>query len=93
MVYSPRSLRQCFSSPTCDMLNHIFVSSGMGGVHGYHAPPRAYDEYLKAYSVAMLPGRERTNVSFGGKSALAHLSYGKMIPRLICPQLLCHPLL
>ncbi|KAF8586528.1 UFD1-domain-containing protein [Ramaria rubella] len=54
-------------------------TSGMGGVHGYHAPPRAYDEYLKAYSVAMLPGRERTNVSFGGKiimppSALAHLT-------------------
>lgn len=30
--------------------------------------PRAYDEYLKAYSMAMLPGRERENVSFGGKS-------------------------
>jgi len=30
--------------------------------------PRSYDEYLKAYSVAMLPGRERTNVSYGGKS-------------------------
>ena len=33
-------------------------------------PARAYDEYLKAYSVAMLPGRERENVSYGGKSAL-----------------------
>jgi len=31
--------------------------------------PRAYDEYLKAYSVAMLPGRERENLSYGGKSA------------------------
>ena len=30
--------------------------------------PRAYDEYLKAYSMAMLPGRERENVSYGGKS-------------------------
>ncbi|KAG8933294.1 ubiquitin fusion degradation protein [Tulasnella sp. 418] len=42
-------------------------------------PPRAYDEYFKAYSVAMLPGRERTNLSYGGKiimppSALANLS-------------------
>ncbi|KAF9013911.1 ubiquitin fusion degradation protein UFD1-domain-containing protein [Cyathus striatus] len=41
--------------------------------------PRAYDEYLKAYSVAMLPGRERENVSYGGKiimppSALASLT-------------------
>jgi hypothetical protein len=30
--------------------------------------PRSYDEYLKAYSVAMLPGRQRDNVSYGGKS-------------------------
>ncbi|KAA1469463.1 UFD1-domain-containing protein [Dentipellis sp. KUC8613] len=41
--------------------------------------PGSYDEYLKAYSVAMLPGRERENVSYGGKiimppSALAHLT-------------------
>ncbi|KAG5653838.1 hypothetical protein H0H81_010111 [Sphagnurus paluster] len=40
---------------------------------------RSYDEYLKAYSVAMLPGRERENVSYGGKiimppSALANLT-------------------
>ncbi|KIJ41283.1 hypothetical protein M422DRAFT_60470 [Sphaerobolus stellatus SS14] len=46
---------------------------------GYHPPARSYDEYLKAYSVAMLPGRERTNVSYGGKiimppSALANLT-------------------
>ena len=32
------------------------------------ANPRSYDEYLKAYSMAMLPGRERENVSYGGKS-------------------------
>jgi ubiquitin fusion degradation protein 1 len=32
------------------------------------APPGAYDEYLKAYSVAMLPGKERLNLSYGGKS-------------------------
>lgn len=30
--------------------------------------PRSFDEYLKAYSVAMLPGRERENLSYGGKS-------------------------
>ncbi|KAF8798102.1 ubiquitin fusion degradation protein I [Phlegmacium glaucopus] len=41
--------------------------------------PRSYDEYLKAYSMAMLPGRERENVSYGGKiimpqSALANLT-------------------
>ena len=33
------------------------------------ANPRQFDEYLKAYSVAMLPGRPRDNVSYGGKSA------------------------
>lgn len=32
------------------------------------APPKAYNEYLKAYSVAMMPGKERANVSYGGKS-------------------------
>ena len=31
---------------------------------------RGYDEYMKAYSVAMLPGNERANVSYGGKSKL-----------------------
>lgn len=31
-------------------------------------PPRMYDEYFTAYSVAMLPGKERENVSYGGKS-------------------------
>ncbi|KAF8682395.1 UFD1 protein [Rhizoctonia solani] len=40
---------------------------------------RTYDEYMKAYSMAMLPGRERANVSYGGKimlppSSLANLS-------------------
>ncbi|KAF8238574.1 UFD1-domain-containing protein [Tricholoma matsutake] len=49
------------------------------GPHLGRPPPRAYDEYLKAYSVAMLPGRERENVSYGGKiimppSALANLT-------------------
>ncbi|KAF8921138.1 ubiquitin fusion degradation protein UFD1-domain-containing protein [Mucidula mucida] len=49
-----------------------------GGQAG-HRPPSAYDEYMRAYSVAMLPGRERENLSYGGKiimppSALAHLT-------------------
>jgi len=48
---------------------------GPGGRRGR----RVYDEYLKAYSMAMLPGKERSNVSFGGKiilppSSLANLS-------------------
>ncbi|KAL6305331.1 ubiquitin fusion degradation protein UFD1-domain-containing protein [Sparassis latifolia] len=42
-------------------------------------PARAYDEYLRAYSAAMLPGKERDNVSYGGKiimppSTLARLT-------------------
>jgi len=40
----------------------------MGGVGPIQAPPQAYDEYYRAYSVAMLPGRQRDNVSYGGKS-------------------------
>lgn len=43
-------------------------SSGYGNPQMGRAPPRAYDEYLKAYSVAMLPGKERLNLSYGGKS-------------------------
>lgn len=49
------------------------VLRGLGGGYGFPRGPRAnpssYDEYLKAYSVAMLPGRERENLSYGGKSA------------------------
>ncbi|CAL1705094.1 unnamed protein product [Somion occarium] len=42
-------------------------------------PARMYDEYFRAYSVAMLPGKERENLSYGGKiimppSALANLT-------------------
>lgn len=47
---------------------------GFGGPLGPRIgrpPPRSYDEYLKAYSVAMLPGRERENLSYGGKSMSA----------------------
>ncbi|KAG8738725.1 ubiquitin fusion degradation protein [Ceratobasidium sp. 414] len=51
---------------------------GMRGP-GVRRGRRVYDEYLKAYSMAMLPGKERANVSFGGKiilppSSLANLS-------------------
>lgn len=38
------------------------------------APAHSYDEYLKAYSVAMLPGRERENLSYGGKSTRIQIS-------------------
>lgn len=31
-------------------------------------PASMYDEYFRAYSVAMLPGKEREQVSYGGKS-------------------------
>ncbi|KAG6331652.1 hypothetical protein ID866_7436 [Astraeus odoratus] len=58
------------------------LAQGFGGPMGPRVgrpPPRAFDEYLRAYSVAMLPGRERENLSYGGKivmppSALAHLT-------------------
>ncbi|KAJ7063392.1 ubiquitin fusion degradation protein I [Mycena amicta] len=53
----------------------------LGAAAGAFPPGRAgpYDEYLRAYSVAMLPGKERDNVSYGGKiimppSALANLT-------------------
>ncbi|KAF5358463.1 hypothetical protein D9756_001481 [Leucocoprinus leucothites] len=56
-----------------------------GGFPGAFGPgrtsrdPKSYDEYLKAYSVAMMPGRQRDNVSYGGKvimppSSLASLT-------------------
>ncbi|KAF9791251.1 ubiquitin fusion degradation protein I [Thelephora terrestris] len=52
------------------------LANGIGG-HPVH--PRQFNQYLKAYSVAMLPGKERENLSYGGKiimppSALAHLT-------------------
>ncbi|WFD35776.1 ubiquitin fusion degradation protein [Malassezia cuniculi] len=42
-------------------------------------PPQAYEDYFKAYSMAMFPGRERAEVSYGGKiimpsSALAKIT-------------------
>jgi len=51
----------------------------LAGGHPLAGHPMQYDEYLKAYSVAMLPGKERLNVSYGGKiimppSSLASLT-------------------
>ena len=42
-------------------------------------PPQAYEDYFRAYSMAMFPGRERPEVSYGGKiimpqSALATIT-------------------
>ncbi|QRV86710.1 ubiquitin fusion degradation protein Ufd1 [Ceratobasidium sp. AG-Ba] len=58
-----------------------FFAPNFGGMRGPggRSSRRGYDEYMKAYSMAMLPGRERANVSFGGKiilppSSLANLS-------------------
>ncbi|EJD02407.1 UFD1-domain-containing protein [Fomitiporia mediterranea MF3/22] len=50
-----------------------------GGFGPNRRSARSYDEYMKAYSVALLPGNERTNLSYGGKiimppSALANLT-------------------
>ncbi|KAF7440682.1 ubiquitin fusion degradation protein [Pleurotus ostreatus] len=58
---------------------HLTQGLRGGFPHAARNPPRAFDEYLKAYSVAMLPGKQRDNLSYGGKiimppSALAHLS-------------------
>ena len=54
---------------TTDFNYNSGLGGGLGAGYGRGAPPRAYDEYFKAYSMAMLHGRERANVSYGGKSA------------------------
>lgn len=41
---------------------------GMMGDGRFAARPEHYDEFYKAYSMAMLPGKERPNVSYGGNS-------------------------
>lgn len=48
----------------------------------------SYDEYLKAYSVAMLPGRERENLSYGGKSTSGGLRLSTQ--RSLPPTTSCH---
>lgn len=40
----------------------------MMGDGRFAARPEHYDEFYKAYSMAMLPGKERSNVSYGGNS-------------------------
>jgi len=65
------------------LLANLAAMAGGGGQwagqQGGHGNPRSYDEYMKAYSVAMLPGKERDYLSYGGKiimppSALANLT-------------------
>ncbi|ORX37534.1 ubiquitin fusion degradation protein UFD1-domain-containing protein [Kockovaella imperatae] len=57
-----------------------FGFGGMGfGGYGMVPPPSAFDEYYKAYSVAVMGGNERSELLYGGKivmppSALAKLS-------------------
>ncbi|WVW87089.1 hypothetical protein I302_109146 [Kwoniella bestiolae CBS 10118] len=59
------------------ILNQLM--GGMGRYTYRAPPPSAYDEYYKAYSVAVMGGRERPELMYGGKiimppSALAKLS-------------------
>ncbi|KIR59464.1 ubiquitin fusion degradation protein 1 [Cryptococcus bacillisporus CA1873] len=59
------------------ILSHL-MGGGFGGFHSA-PPPSAYDDYFKAYSTAVMGGRERPEVMYGGKiimppSALARLS-------------------
>ena len=79
----------CATYSTCDLIQ----SDDSGGFPGHmpRANPRSYDDYLKAYSMAMLPGRERENVSYGGKSTRHPYVY-PWITRDLTPfrQLLCH---
>ena len=42
--------------------------AGMPQPQNRHSDPRSYDDYFKAYSLAMFPGKQRENVSYGGKS-------------------------
>lgn len=46
------------------------------------APAHAYQEYYRAYSMAMLPGKERPNVSYGGKSEYMNMVWSEK--GLIC---------
>ncbi|WVQ84773.1 hypothetical protein IAT38_006930 [Cryptococcus sp. DSM 104549] len=55
------------------------MAGGMMGGFARAPPPSAFDIYLKAYSVAVMGGRERPEVMYGGKiimppSALAKLT-------------------
>lgn len=50
---------------------------GFGGFGGYGMPaqPSAYDEYFKAYSVAVMGGNERPELMYGGKSEYDQLGW------------------
>ncbi|KAF8636654.1 hypothetical protein AX17_003461 [Amanita inopinata Kibby_2008] len=58
------------------------LAGNFPGAYGPHIgrhSPRSYNDYFKAYSMAVLPGNQRENVSYGGKiimppSALANLT-------------------
>lgn len=43
-------------------------AGGMDPRFGMGAPPSAYESHFKAYSMAMLNGASRDNVTYGGKS-------------------------
>ncbi len=62
-----------FHPPPGGILSNLAAQLGGGWAgpagNGSSPNPRAYDEYMKAYSVAMLPGKQRDYVSYGGKSA------------------------
>ncbi|KIO26260.1 hypothetical protein M407DRAFT_243812 [Tulasnella calospora MUT 4182] len=56
---------------------------GLGGGPGWGGPsrranPRQYDEYFKAYSVAMMPNKERANLSYGGKIVMPQSALAKL---------------
>ncbi|KAJ8078876.1 ubiquitin fusion degradation protein [Marasmius tenuissimus] len=60
------------------LLSQFGFPAGYGQQMG-RTPPQSYDEYLKAYHLSFLPGRQRDNVTYGGKvimppSALANLT-------------------
>lgn len=64
------------------------------GIGALHANPRQFDQYLKAYSVAMLPGNERENLSYGGKSVFYpqnHSTRTKLIYSLSRPLVIMPP--
>jgi ubiquitin fusion degradation protein 1 len=41
---------------------------GWGLNQGPRPHPRAYDEHMKAYSIAMVDGKVRDHLNYGGKS-------------------------
>jgi ubiquitin fusion degradation protein 1 len=49
-------------------LSGFMGGPGMMADGRFGARPEHYDEFYKAYSMAMLPGKERAQVSYGGKS-------------------------